>query len=110
MAARQLASQRWWDIRDSYDIFVSQIVVDECAAVRAFQALLMQEREALVHGQTECIEHLSVEKAQLAQALECATRAREQAISNGFGSADEDALTRWLVEDPAAPALWRSPY
>ena len=32
VAARQLASQRWWDIRDSYDVFVSQIVVDECAA------------------------------------------------------------------------------
>jgi len=32
VAARQLSSQRWWDLRDRYRLVVSQIVVDECAA------------------------------------------------------------------------------
>ena len=32
VAARQLTSQRWWNIRDRYQLVVSQIVVDECSA------------------------------------------------------------------------------
>lgn len=32
VAARQLASQRWWAVRDRYTLEVSQIVVDECSA------------------------------------------------------------------------------
>ena len=32
MAARQFASHRWWGSRDDYELFVSQIVIDECAA------------------------------------------------------------------------------
>ncbi len=32
VAARQLSSRRWWDIRDRYRLVVSQIVVDECTA------------------------------------------------------------------------------
>ena len=32
VAARQLSSQRWWDVRDRYTLVVSQIVVDECSA------------------------------------------------------------------------------
>ena len=32
VAARQLASQKWWDSRNDYELFISQIVVDECAA------------------------------------------------------------------------------
>ena len=32
VAARQFASHRWWWSRDDYELFVSQIVVDECAA------------------------------------------------------------------------------
>ncbi len=32
VAARQLTSQRWWAVRDRYELVVSQIVIDECAA------------------------------------------------------------------------------
>jgi predicted nucleic acid-binding protein len=32
VAARQLASQRWWAVRERYTLVVSQIVVDECSA------------------------------------------------------------------------------
>ena len=32
VAARQLSSQRWWDIRERYRLVVSQIVIDECSA------------------------------------------------------------------------------
>ncbi|MCO6455000.1 MAG: type II toxin-antitoxin system VapC family toxin [Pirellulaceae bacterium] len=32
VAARQLTSQRWWSVRDRYELVVSQIVVDECSA------------------------------------------------------------------------------
>jgi predicted nucleic acid-binding protein len=32
VAARQLTSQRWWAVRDRYELVVSQIVVDECSA------------------------------------------------------------------------------
>ena len=32
VAARQLASQKWWDFRNDYELFISQIVIDECAA------------------------------------------------------------------------------
>jgi len=32
VAARQLASRTWWDIRDRYQLFVSRIVLDECFA------------------------------------------------------------------------------
>jgi hypothetical protein len=35
VAARQLASRAWWDARSNYDLFVSQIVIDECAAMNA---------------------------------------------------------------------------
>jgi hypothetical protein len=38
VAARQLTSQRWWAARDGYRLFVSQIVVDECAAGDAVAA------------------------------------------------------------------------
>jgi predicted nucleic acid-binding protein len=37
--ARQLSSQRWWDIRDRYSLVVSQIVVDECTAGDSYAAL-----------------------------------------------------------------------
>lgn len=32
VAARQLSSRRWWEIRDGYELVVSQIVVNECSA------------------------------------------------------------------------------
>ncbi len=32
VAARQLSSQRWWNLRDRYTLVVSQIVVDESTA------------------------------------------------------------------------------
>jgi predicted nucleic acid-binding protein len=32
VAARQLASRNWWDVRERYQLFVSQIVLDECSA------------------------------------------------------------------------------
>jgi predicted nucleic acid-binding protein len=47
VAARQLSSKRWWDIRDRYQLVASQIVVDECAAGDAIAAT---ERLALLDG------------------------------------------------------------
>ena len=32
VAARQLASRTWWDVRHRYELYVSKIVLDECAA------------------------------------------------------------------------------
>ena len=32
VAARQLASRNWWDVRERYELFVSKIVLDECSA------------------------------------------------------------------------------
>jgi len=32
VAARQLASRKWWDVRERYQLFVSRIVLDECSA------------------------------------------------------------------------------
>jgi predicted nucleic acid-binding protein len=49
VAARQLSSKRWWDIRDRYQLVASQIVFDECAAGDAMAAT---ERLALLDGLT----------------------------------------------------------
>jgi hypothetical protein len=38
VAARQLSSQRWWENRERYQLFVSQIVIDECSAGDAVAA------------------------------------------------------------------------
>lgn len=64
VAARQLTSQRWWASRDGYRLFVSQIVVDECAAGDAVAAT---ERLELI----ECLPVLAVssEAKQLADGL-----------------------------------------
>ena len=32
VAARQLASRNWWDVRERYELFVSKFVLDECSA------------------------------------------------------------------------------
>lgn len=45
--ARQIQSRRWWAIRDRFDLFVSQVVVDECMAGDATAA---SERLALISG------------------------------------------------------------
>lgn len=47
VAARQLQSRRWWATRDRFEVAVSQIVVDECAAGDAVAAV---ERLALLDG------------------------------------------------------------
>ncbi len=47
VAARQLSSRRWWEIRDGYELVVSQIVVDECAAGDSIAA---NERLQLIDG------------------------------------------------------------
>ncbi len=46
VAARQLSSRRWWEIRERYRI-VSQIVIDECSAGDTFAA---GERLQLIDG------------------------------------------------------------
>jgi len=45
--ARQIQSRRWWAIRDRFDLAVSQVVVDECAAGDSIAA---SERLALIAG------------------------------------------------------------
>jgi predicted nucleic acid-binding protein len=45
--ARQIQSRRWWAIRDRFDLFASQVVVDECMAGDATAA---SERLALISG------------------------------------------------------------
>ena len=47
VAARQLSSRRWWDIRERFRLVVSQIVVDECSAGDSFAA---SERLQLIDG------------------------------------------------------------
>ncbi len=47
VAARQLASQSWWNVRNNYEVFVSQIVIDECCAGDPIAA---SERQTLIHG------------------------------------------------------------
>ena len=43
--ARQIQSRRWWATRDRFDLVVSQVVVDECAAEDSIAA---SERLALI--------------------------------------------------------------
>lgn len=45
--ARQIQSRRWWANRDRFDLVVSQVVVDECAAGDSIAA---SERLALIAG------------------------------------------------------------
>lgn len=47
VAARQLSSRRWWEIRDGYELVVSQIVVDEC---NAGDSVAANERLQLIDG------------------------------------------------------------
>jgi len=47
VAARQLSSRRWWEIRDGYELVVSQIVADECSAGDSVAA---NERLQLIDG------------------------------------------------------------
>jgi hypothetical protein len=47
VAARQLSSQSWWSIRDNYEVYVSQIVIDECSAGDPTAA---SERHNLIQG------------------------------------------------------------
>lgn len=47
VAARQLSSRRWWEIRERYQLVVSQIVIDECSAGDAVAA---NERLQLIDG------------------------------------------------------------
>ena len=47
VAARQLSSRRWWEIRDGYELVVSQLVVDECGAGDSVAA---NERLQLIDG------------------------------------------------------------
>lgn len=47
VAARQLSSRRWWEIRERYQLVVSQIVVDECSAGDSVAA---SERLQLIDG------------------------------------------------------------
>ena len=49
VAARQLASLTWWDRRSEFDLFVSQIVLDECRSGDSGAAI---ERLELVRGIT----------------------------------------------------------
>lgn len=43
--ARQIQSRRWWAIRERFDLAVSQVVIDECAAGDSIAA---SERLALI--------------------------------------------------------------
>ena len=45
--ARQIQSRRWWAIRERFDLAVSQVVIDECAAGDSIAA---SERLALISG------------------------------------------------------------
>ncbi len=47
VAARQLSSRHWWEIRERYKLVVSQIVVDECSAGDSAAA---RERLQLIDG------------------------------------------------------------
>ena len=47
VAARQLASLTWWNRRHEYDLFLSQIVLDEC---RSGDPAAAKERLELVAG------------------------------------------------------------
>lgn len=47
VAARQLASLTWWSNRHEFDLFVSQIVLDEC---RSGDSVAANERLELVRG------------------------------------------------------------
>ena len=47
VVARQLSSQSWSSIRDDYEVFVSQVVIDECSAGDPNAA---SERHNLIQG------------------------------------------------------------
>jgi PIN domain len=47
VAARQLSSRSWWDMREKYRLVVSQIVIDECSAGDSNAAI---ERLQLIEG------------------------------------------------------------
>jgi hypothetical protein len=49
VAARQLASKTWWNRRQEFDLFVSQIVLDECRAGDSGASI---ERLEIVEGIT----------------------------------------------------------
>ena len=42
-AARQLLTRRWWESRDTYDVFISDVVLRECRAGDSSAAMLRLE-------------------------------------------------------------------
>jgi hypothetical protein len=47
VTASQLSSRRWWEIREQYQLVVSQIVIDEC---NAGDTVAANERLELIDG------------------------------------------------------------